>query len=422
MAAVVAPNVVPALSRRRGWILVAMATLTMAISYFDRQTMSLLAPTVCEKLQISDSSYGDLTSAFSIAYLLATPFAGRMLDKIGVRHGLLGAVIVWSMVSAAHALVPGFGTLFALRLALGVAESPSFPAGTQIVYRALPAAERSRGIGVLFTGSSLGAMATPFIATALYNWLGWRGAFAGSALIGLVWIPLWFATAYARGARAALDTPMRDGGLRIAPLTMLRHPAVLRAAAVVVASAPMIGFLLLWSSKMLVDSMHVRQEDVMRYLWVPPVLFDIGAVAFGDLATRQRRKQRASDDTPPRLLLGAALLLAAAIGAIPLVHGPWPTVIVAGVAMAGGGGLFALLTADMLARVPPSAVSLCGGLTAAAQSVAYIIAGLIIGRVVDATHSYSYVLVGLAVWLFPGCLLWLIWKAPPRYVEVVAAS
>ena len=125
MAAVVAPNLVPALSRRRGWILVAMATLTMAISYFDRQTMSLLAPTVCEKLHVSDSPYGDLTSAFSIAYLLATPFAGRMLDEIGVRHGLLGAVIVWSMVAAAHALVPGLFALLTADVLARVHQAPS---------------------------------------------------------------------------------------------------------------------------------------------------------------------------------------------------------------------------------------------------------------------------------------------------------
>ena len=405
----------PTLSRARGWLLVSMATLTMAISYFDRQTMSLLAPTVCEKLHISDSAYGDLTSAFSIAYLVATPFAGRMLDKIGVRNGLLAAVVLWSMVSAAHALVPGYGTLFVLRLALGVTESPSFPAGTQIVYRALPAGERARGIGVLFTGSSLGAMATPFLATALFTWFGWRGAFAGTALIGLLWVPLWLVTAYPRDARAALDAPPPTSGLRVSPWTMVRHPAVLRAAAVVVASAPMIGFLLLWSSKMLVNTLHVQQEHVMRYLWLPPVMFDIGAVAFGDLATRHRRAQQPGDESSPRLLFALALVLATAIAALPLVHTPWPTMAIAGVAMAGGGGLFALLTSDMLARVPPEVVSLCAGLTAAAQSIAYIIAGLVIGRIVESTHSYAYVAVGLGVWLVPGCLVWLFWTPPMRY-------
>ena len=405
------------LSRRHGWLLASMATLTMAISYFDRQTMALLAPTVCEKLHISDSAYGDLTSAFSVAYLVATPFAGRLLDKVGVRRGLLGAVVLWSMVSAAHALAPGFGVLFALRLALGVTEAPSFPAGAQIVYRALAPAERARGIGVLFTGSSLGAMATPFLATALYHWFGWRGAFVGTAAIGLLWVPLWLLVAYQRDARAVLDAPAPIAATDVSALAMLRHPAVLRAAAVVLASAPMIGFVLLWSSKLLVDTLHVRQEDVMRYLWVPPVLFDIGAIAFGDLATRHRRAQRPGDDSAPRLLLAVALVLAMAIGALPLVHGPWPTVALAGIAMAGGGGLFALLTSDMLARVPPSVVSLCGGLTAAAQSIAYIVAGLVIGRVVQSTHSYAYVTIGLAAWLVPGCLVWLFWSPPARHEE-----
>ena len=81
--------------------------------------------------------------------------------------------------------------------------------------------------------------------------------------------------------------------------------------------------------------------------------------------------------------------------------------------MAGGGGLFAILTADMLARVPPSAVSLAGGLTAAAQSLAYIVANPLIGRSVQRTHTFAWATMSLAAWLVPGCLLWLLWKAPP---------
>ena len=116
-----------ALDRRRAWIVVLVATLTMAISYADRQTLSVLAPTVTAKLHISEIQYGWLVAAFSFAYLVGAPVAGRMIDTVGARRGLFYAVLVWSVISGAHALAPGLGVLFMLRIGLGLAEAPSFP-------------------------------------------------------------------------------------------------------------------------------------------------------------------------------------------------------------------------------------------------------------------------------------------------------
>ena len=39
-----------------------------------------------------------------------------------MRRGLLASVLAWSGVAALHAIVPGFGVLFVLRLALGITE------------------------------------------------------------------------------------------------------------------------------------------------------------------------------------------------------------------------------------------------------------------------------------------------------------
>src|SRR5579884_3857605 len=105
----------------------------MAISYIDRQTLAVLAPTVTSALHISEEGYGWLASAFSIAYLVGAPLAGLWIDRVGARRGLLAAVLLWSAVAALHAAVPALGAalsalgvgapawavLFALRIALG---------------------------------------------------------------------------------------------------------------------------------------------------------------------------------------------------------------------------------------------------------------------------------------------------------------
>src|SRR5262245_59034781 len=147
-----------ALPPRLAWAIALTATFTMSVSYFDRQTLSALAPTVTKALTIDETHYGLLVSPFSIAYLVGAPLAGRLVDRIGARRGLLGAVLFWSVVAALHSLVPrfmvlfalsGFTVLFALRIGLGLAEAPSFPGAAQTVQRALPAAERARGLGIL---------------------------------------------------------------------------------------------------------------------------------------------------------------------------------------------------------------------------------------------------------------------------------
>ena len=110
----------------------------MSLSYVDRQTLSVLAPTITKALGISDVGYGWLGSAFSLAYLAGGPLAGMWIDRVGARRGLLAAVVAWSVVAALQAAAPGFGALVAMRLALGLAESPTFPGGVQTVQRGLP--------------------------------------------------------------------------------------------------------------------------------------------------------------------------------------------------------------------------------------------------------------------------------------------
>lgn len=395
----------------------------MAVSYLDRQTLAILAPTVRKALAITETQYGWLVSAFSIAYLVGAPLAGRLVDRVGARRGLLGAVLVWSVVAALHALVPGFGVLFALRILLGLAEAPSFPGAAQTVHRALPPAERARGFGVLFTGSSFGAMVAPILATWLEARWGFRVAFVGTAAVGLAWIPMWLAVAYAPAARRALDRRTDAGAAEAGAaeagtgaLALVRHPAVLRAVLVVLASSPMLAFTLNWSANFLEKAYGLPQSALGRYLWLPPVLFDAGAILFGHVASRRAKARAAATadrDAADRDLVATAAALTALGGAMALARTPLEAVVLAGLAMAGGGGLFALLTADMLSRVPASAVSSAGGITAATQSLAYIVANPLVGWAVQRSGSYTSALVALAAWVVPGCVGWILWKPPP---------
>ena len=393
-------------SRRLGWALTLVATFTMSISYVDRQAFAILSPTITRELDIKDDVLGWLLSAFSFAYLVAAPLGGRFIDAMGARRGLLAAVLTWSCVAALHAVVPSVGMLFALRIALGLAESPSFPGSAQTVHRALSPIDRPRGLGVLFTGSSIGAMLVAPLASRLSAGYGWRKATLIVALVGLVWVPVWVGLAWRRDARAVLDRA-HDDAHEPSPgfAALVRHPDVIRGLCLVVACAPGIAFLLNWSAKFLDKHHHVPQSEIGNYLWLPPLLFDVGAVLFGDLASRARA--RLGPGRPTRGLVIASCALASVLAIVPFAPTPMSATVLGGISMAGGGAMYALLTADMLSRVPSSAVATAGGISAATQSICHVVFLPLVGFVSKALGDYTLSMVALGLWVIPGTLLWL---------------
>jgi ACS family hexuronate transporter-like MFS transporter len=412
------------LPRRAAWAVAVVATLVMSVSYIDRQALAALAPTVRIQLAIDAEQYGWLAAAFSMAYLFAAPLAGLLVDRIGARIGLALAVIGWSIVSGVHATASSFAILFALRIALGVTEAPSFPGAAQTVRRVLSSGDRSTGFGLLFTGSSIGAMIAAPLAIALNTRYGWRFAFIGTALVGLGWVPLWLFTTRRPAMRALL------GGSRAARsssdatavrVALLGSAPVLRALLLVLASSPSIMFVFLWYPQYLVDAHGITQAGLARYLWLPPLVFDLGAVSFGAMASR--RDRAAGDAIVTHWpIMGLAALLCSSIALVPLAGSAWGATLVASACLAGGGAMFALLTADMLARVDPSRTSAAGGLTASAQSLAYVIASPLVGRVVKATHSYDHILMVLGALVLPGALAWALWPMDQASRDSPSAS
>src|ERR1035438_6270114 len=61
------------------------------ISYIDRNTLALLAPTILRETGLTGEQYGFIIAAFSIAYCVANPVWGTILDRAGLRRGMMAA-------------------------------------------------------------------------------------------------------------------------------------------------------------------------------------------------------------------------------------------------------------------------------------------------------------------------------------------
>src|SRR5215472_8407022 len=170
----------------RGWRWVPAGSMLAVslISYLDRNTLALLAPTILHETGLSAEQYGYIIAAFSLAYSAANPIWGRIVDRAGLRRGMTAAVSCWTLASVSHAFAGGLWSFGAARAVLGFGEGATFPGGLRTVVQTLPERLRGRGLAVAYSGGSLGAVITPLVVTPIFQWWGWRGAFWFTGIVG----------------------------------------------------------------------------------------------------------------------------------------------------------------------------------------------------------------------------------------------
>lgn len=179
-----------ATTRVRYWIL-AIIVIATAINYLDRANLSIVAPYVKKDLKISAIELGLVFSAFSWTYAALQIPGGWVLERVGPRITFGIALIFWSIVTGSISLARGFGSLLGLRMALGVAETPAFPANNTLVSRWFPTKERGMATGSYTAGEYVGlAIAAPLLAWMATQY-GWHSVFYLTGGLGLAFAVVW---------------------------------------------------------------------------------------------------------------------------------------------------------------------------------------------------------------------------------------
>ena len=96
-----------AASQRRSrarWIVLTLLLSITIINFIDRQTVSVLAPVLRQALHLSNEQYGRVVAAFQFGMMSAELPMGWLMDSWGVRLGLAGAVLWWSLATGVQSI------------------------------------------------------------------------------------------------------------------------------------------------------------------------------------------------------------------------------------------------------------------------------------------------------------------------------
>jgi len=84
------------------WGIAGMLTVAIAISYLDRQTLSVAIKAIQTDIPITNTQFAQLNSAFLLAYGLMYAGGGKLIDVLGTRRGFFYIMVFWSLACASH--------------------------------------------------------------------------------------------------------------------------------------------------------------------------------------------------------------------------------------------------------------------------------------------------------------------------------
>ena len=381
----------------RMWIPATAMMLSTLLSYIYRQTLAVLSPMILHDTGLSVAQYGDVGSAFSIAYMIANPLWGSMIDYIGLRKGMLIAVSVWTLASISHSWVNGFIGFAIARTLLGLGEGATFPGGLKTAMVSLPPNRQARGMALGYSGASLGALITPLIMTPIALHFGWRVAFLVTAAFGAAWLKLWLS--------------ISDAGLvPEGPKSKLRFqfPNLLERRLWLIVTtfglgAVALGVVSNLSALYLNRVLGMTQAELGNVLWIPFVGWEVGYFFWGWVADRYV----GADPGRTRLIFVLLTVLALPSAYVTQLHS-WQTVMAVffwAMFIADG---FVVMSLRVGARdYPKDQTGLVAGIGSGSWAAVLAVVLPIYGRWFD-RQWYEAVFVSMSLLPAAGTALWML--------------
>ncbi|HEY7387365.1 MAG TPA: MFS transporter [Bryobacteraceae bacterium] len=380
---------------RYRWLILLIFVLSTAINYLDRQTLTTVAPLIRAEFHLSNAGFGLILTAFSLTYAASAPFAGWLIDRIGLNRAISIAVALWSCTGIVTGWTRGASSLVACRSVLGMAEAAGIPAAGKAIHQYLKPAERAMGNAVNQAGVSLGMMLAPPVATFLAVRGGWRQAFFITGVAGLIWVPLWNWV-----ARRTKSEEQQSG---VGDRRILRDRRVWIFVAANALGMVAYSLWTNWTTLYLVDVHHLTLTQAAWYAWIPPVFAVFGGLGGGWLSLRFVDRGVAPTAARYRVCL-AASVLALITAAVPLA--PSPGWAAAGISLS----IFAVSAFSVNMYSLP--LDVFGG-ARAAFAVSLLVASYgalqavvspVFGRIID-LHGYAALAAGASLTPLAACLV-----------------
>jgi MFS transporter, ACS family, hexuronate transporter len=403
----------PAVSKSR-WVMLAFAFVATVINYLDRQTLSVLAPVLLERFNISATTYSHIIFAFMLAYTVMNGVSGALIDRLGTKVGYALTIAWWSAAEILTAFSAGALSLGIFRFLLGVGEAGNYPAGVKVIGEWFPPRERSLASGIFNSGAAIGAMLAPPLLALMVLEMGWQASFVVVGALGFVWLAAWMI--FYR------TPPINPGEVEFPPpgvWALARTRFVWQFTLSKVFADPVWYFYTFWFPQYLKVGHGFTMKEIGQTAWIPFFTAGIGNLAGGLLCSWLLRiGLTAQIARRVGVLVFSGLMVAAVPSA--MVHRSALAIALISTATFGYCGALANVLAIPRDLFPKNAVASIWGLASMGSGFGGMFFSLVTGWLVD-QYSFkpAFVLFGLTP-IISACLIWWLPRTLPPTLRTSA--
>ncbi len=397
----------PARSNSR-WLVVALLTLGVIIAYTDRINLSAALPAIRASFPLTAAASGLLLSAFFWAYTLLQTPAGWVVDRFGLKWPYAAGMFLWSVASAATALVSSIHGLIFLRMVLGIGEAIVIPASMRYIRENFAERERGLPMGILMSGTKYGPAIGAPITTYLVLGFGWRWMFAINGAFCVLWLVPWlFLVRNDRGTVPV--TKADDAGLSVSWGAIFGTPVIWGTCLATFCYMYFVYFCMTWMPTYFKERFGFSLAASSWFTFMSFAGTGTIAILAGWAADRLiARGRNAVTVRKAFTIAGFVLAFSAALGAFS--HSTAVTLFLAVFSLSGLGLATANYWALTQTLTPRSASARVAGIQNTAANIAGIAAPWITGLLVQKTGNFNAPLVAVGFWLLVGigCYLFLV--------------
>lgn len=374
------------------WRICALLFFATTINYLDRQVLGLLKPVLALQFDWSETQYSYIVIVFTGCYAIGMLLSGKLVDKVGVKLGYGVCVLLWSIAACGHALVRstfGFGVMRAL---LGLSESGSFPCAVKTVSEWFPRKEQALAVGILTSGTSIGAVAAPAVVPWLAATYGWEAAFLITGLTGFIWLGFWYVMYQAplkhgKVSRSEIeyinDDPVpASPNARVHWFSLLKLRPTWAFFAGKLLTDPIWWFMLFWLPSYFNSRFHLDLKNLGLPLVIVYVATSIGSIGGGWISSALIERGWPVTKARQTTMLGLAFLVTP-IAFSPWIDDMWAMVGLLSLAAAAHQGWSANLFTTASDMFPKAAVGSVVGIGGLAGALGATLFPLLVGTLLD---------------------------------------
>ncbi len=383
------------------WTLaIAVILILQTTSAYLTRIVPIVSPAFMEEFGWNGSWIGYLTAANTVGALFVLMIGTALIRRVGAVRALQVSLLIGA-ASIVLFYFPSFAVALFASFLIGLSNGTATPAGSEVLQRFTPEANRNFVFSIKQAGVPLGGVVAGLTLPPLVDALGWQMALvvAAAAAIGATCV-MWPFCARIDGPRIWASAFKFDGLSSIRDLafpvrSLSQAPGLLRISLVGALLAVSQACWFTFSVTYLVVELGMSLSVAGLVFAVMQATSVVGRVLMGWITDRL--------GSPPATLAFAAVASAATTALLGLSTPAWPVwslvllAAVAGVAVASWNGV---QIAEVARRSPPGLVGETASGSVILVFISHMVAPAAFAAFVAATNRFDYALLAAA-----GCSL-----------------